>query len=506
MKNWCIYFAVTVSGACVLAIEMLGTRILGPFYGVSLYLWSALISVTLAALSLGYAIGGRLADRGPTLRRFAMILALAGLWIVLIPWLRTPILSATQPLGLRAAVLLAATLLFFPPLVLMGMVSPYAIRLKATSLDVVGTTAGNLFAVSTVASVISAVATGFILIPVMGVYSLVTIIGALMLVTAAIVNFGAGSKRVISAALIILAAAGVILLAKNSDTSAHPETGLIDIQQSLYGEIRVVDVGETRHMVIDGGTHTIIDKVTGESFFGYVDVVDLVRGYFDHAGDLLLVGLGGGSVAKNFAREGWHVDAVEIDPVVTSMAIKHFGLKPHDAMIWEMDGRQFFLTRDTTYDVIILDAFGSSSIPFHLVTAEAFALAHSRLRAGGVLAMNIEAVGWDDPLVGALYATLKTQFQYAVVLPIAEPPNHIGNLIIFAADRPLETLPEPPNPYSRFSAEYNRAHAWDNRFEPKGEARVLTDAHNPVDVWAERINLEARKQLQAYFGDTVRVW
>ena len=116
MKTFCIYAAVIVCGAAVLAIEMLGTRILGPFYGVSLYLWSALISVTLAALSLGYAIGGRWADRGPTLQRFATVIGLAGLWISLIPWLRGPVLTVAEPLGLRAAVLLGATLLFFPPL------------------------------------------------------------------------------------------------------------------------------------------------------------------------------------------------------------------------------------------------------------------------------------------------------------------------------------------------------------------------------------------------------
>ena len=118
MKSGYIYVVVTVSGASVLALEILGTRILGPFYGVGLFLWSALITVTLAALAAGYAIGGRWADAGPKLKRLSLLLLLAGIWVVLIPWLKRPVLGLVEPLGLRAAVLLAATILFFPPLML----------------------------------------------------------------------------------------------------------------------------------------------------------------------------------------------------------------------------------------------------------------------------------------------------------------------------------------------------------------------------------------------------
>lgn len=502
MKHVCVYLAVTVSGASVLAIEMLGTRILGPFYGVSLYLWSALISVTLAALSVGYAIGGRWADRGPTLRRFATVIGLAGAWIALVPWLRGPILSVAEPLGLRAAVLMGATLLFFPPLALLGMVSPYAIRLKATSIDVVGTTAGNLYAVSTVASVVAALATGFVLIPNVGVNSLVFIIGVVLLATAgSVAVVSGGRKAMLSTPLLLLAAAALIAWA-TPGKSADSETGLVALRQSPYGEIRVVDFHDARHLLIDGGTHTIVDLATGQSRFPYVNVLDLAREFFSQPGSMLLVGLGGGSVARNFAAAGWMVDAVEIDPVIAAMARAHFGLTEQEATVHEMDARQFLLTHNQTYDLIIMDAFGSSAIPFHLVTTEAFALLHSRLCPGGILALNTESVGWQDVLIRSLYATVKTQFQYALALPIAEPPDQLGNVVMLAADRPLELAQEPPVPRDRFSTEYDRAHAWDNRFQSEVlGAPVLTDNLNPVDIWAERINLAARKKLREYFGD-----
>ncbi|MCB9503788.1 MAG: fused MFS/spermidine synthase [Deferribacteres bacterium] len=144
-----LYVVVSMSGASVLALEILGTRILGPFYGVSLFLWSALITVTLAALSVGYLLGGHWADKGATFSRLYALLILAGLWFILIPWIKYPVLLLLEPFGLRVAVLFASVILFFIPLALLGMVSPYALKLKTHNLGEVGRSAGTLYAVST---------------------------------------------------------------------------------------------------------------------------------------------------------------------------------------------------------------------------------------------------------------------------------------------------------------------------------------------------------------------
>lgn len=501
LVNFYIYFSIVVCGAAVLAIELLGTRVIAPFYGASLYLWSALISVTLAALSLGYALGGRYADRGTRMSRYAILIGLAGVWVLLIPWLKTPIINLAETLGLRTAVLVTATILFFPPLTLLGMVSPYALRMKASSLDVVGRTAGNLYAVSTVASVVAAVATGFYLIPNMGVLRLIYMIGILLIVTAGgglIVHAKTKSGIVVPLLLIAVALIG---LGAAPTLKADPDSGLIAIKQSAYAEIRVVDKDNVRYMLIDGGTHTIVDPMTWESYFPYVNVLDITKRFFHHPGEMLLIGLGGGSVVKNFVRHTWQIDAVEIDPVVTEMAHNYFGLTEDEATVFNMDGRQYLISHEKQYDIIIMDAFGSSSIPFHLVTEEAFGLIRSRLKADGLFAMNMEAVGWDDRIVSALAATAMRQFEHVVVLPIAEPPDQLGNLVMFASDRELELDRELPLPTDRFSPEYDRMHAWDNRFEvdPAG-VTVFTDDLNPVDVWAEDVNLVARRQLHEFFA------
>jgi predicted membrane-bound spermidine synthase len=505
MREWYVYAAVVVCGAAVLAIELLGTRVIAPFYGASLYLWSALISVTLAALSLGYALGGRWADRKLSLNFFSTVIGVAGLWIAIIPWLRFPVLAASETLGLRTAVLLTAMVLFFPPLTLLGMISPYAIRLQASSLGVVGRTAGNLYAISTLASVFSAVATGFFLIPNVGVSRLLFLIGITLILTALIGIVVRRKWKIVTVLAIITCL--VLAFIFSPSEAAKPERGLIAIEESAYAEIRVVDLHDVRYLVIDGGTHTIVDPGTWASLFPYVHVMEITKSLFDTAGDVLVVGLGGGSVAKNFSKSGWDVDAVEIDPVVTKVAYAHFGLNPGEAHVYEMDARQYFITHDKKYDLIIMDAFGSSSIPFHLVTKEAFALINSRLAPEGVLAMNIEAVGWRDILVNSLCATLNQEFQYVTVLPIAEPPDQIGNLVLLASHRPHELKKELPPTLDRFSQEYDMNHAWDNRFQVKDAGiQVLTDDHNPVDVWAERINLVARRQLHEFFPEPGIAW
>ena len=114
---------------------------------------------------------------------------------------------------------------------------------------------------------------------------------------------------------------------------------------------------------------------------------------------MLLIGLGGGSIAKNFALEGWQVDAVEIDPVVIDVAQKYFQLTLEECRIFQDDGREFLATGQEKYDIIIMDAFGSSSIPFHLVTKESFKLISSRLQKNGIFAVNMEAIGWKNKLI-----------------------------------------------------------------------------------------------------------
>ncbi len=508
MKHKYLYLSISISGASVLAIEILGTRILGPFYGVSLFLWSALITVTLAALAAGYALGGRWADRGATYPRLGSLLAGAGVWLVAVPWIRNPLLHLAEPFGLRFAALAAALILFFIPLMLLGMVSPYAIKLRASRIEEIGRSAGNLYAVSTLASVVAALLTGFYLIPNFGVYRLTLAVGAILIATAIPGFLG---KRAPAAKLVIpivILAAGAALIGASHENRPDPEHGLAFAGQSPYGEIRVVNDNEFRYLLIDGAIHTAVDTTLFySSVMSYVNVIDITRGYFDKPGRMLVIGLGGGSVVKRFHAEGWDIDAVEIDPLVARVATDYFGLAEHEARIHRMDGRQFLLSTAGVYDLIVLDAFGSSAIPFHLASREAFALMASRLAPGGVFTLNLQAIGWHDTIVRSLAATLRTQFSNVRALPTMEPPDQLGNVILFASNRSLELRQDPPVPIDRFSPEYDRAHAWDNRFEPDMRGvPVLTDDRNYVDLWTEAINARERAELHGMFARAGVSW
>ncbi|UCF21509.1 MAG: fused MFS/spermidine synthase [Gemmatimonadota bacterium] len=510
MKNWYLYALVFISGAAVLAVEILGTRILGPFYGVSLFLWSALITVTLAALSVGYAIGGRWADRGPRLARLCYLLAVAGIWLLFIPIVRRPVLFIAEPFGLRFAVLLATFILFAPPLTLLGMVSPYAIRLKALDLSEVGRTAGDLYAISTIGSVLAALATGFVLIPSVGVNRLTFLIGAVLIVTAVLGLLKDRAWKTAAAAVLVLLVAVPVALANSAGERADPESGLLAVEQSPYAEIRVLDIDGVRHLLIDGGIHTLVNRLTWTSYFPYVAVTELAREYFERPGRMLLLGLGGGTIAKNYSRAGWAVDAVEIDPVVVDLAREYFGFTASDANVYEIDGREFLIRSNEIYDVIIVDAFGSSSIPFHLITRESFGLVADHLQADGVLMVNVESLGWEDRTIKSVTATLLEHFSHVLALPTTAVPDEFGNVIVLASNRVLE-VPADLQDMTRtrghwLNNNYLRR-AWDKRFIPDPrQGFVLTDDLNPIDVWSEEVNFVARKDLHDYFGANGRSW
>jgi spermidine synthase len=502
-----LLLVVALSGSAVLVIEILGTRILGPFYGVSLYLWSALIAVTLAALSVGYAIGGRWADRRPQTTVLAAILLAAGLWMLIVPWARGPLLAATEGLGLRAAVLVTATVLFGPPLTLLGMVSPFAIRLRLQNVGEAGRTSGDLFAVSTVASVAGALATGFWLIPSIGVTRLTLGVGGWLLLAAAIAAASSprGLRSLLTWSAVALATVAGWLATRTAEAAAP---GLVHVGHSAYAELRVLDRAGRRSLLIDGGVHTQVDSLSRAPWLAYVVVAELATEFFPEPSRLLLVGLGGGSTAKQFARQGWEVDAVEIDSVVTDVARQYFDLQERHGRVYHEDGRRFLASAETAWDVVFMDAFGSGSIPFHLMTREAFALARTRLSPGGILMLNVESVGWKSPLIRSVAATLRAEFPNVVVLPISEPPDQIGNLILLASERPLDlplaVLGDPVDALADIYEHWrvvHRNHSWDNRFEPQPTwGPVLTDDLSPVDLWAEETNLVARRDLHRAFA------
>lgn len=505
MNRGILYLIVSISGAAVLALEILGTRLLGPFFGVGLFLWSALISTALAALSFGYWLGGRYADGGPSGRRLALLLGGAGIYVLLLPAMKSPLIVATDGLELRAAILSVSGLLFFPPLALLGGVTPMAVRLAASDVDRIGRTTGELFAISTLASVLAALATGFVLIPWLGTSRLLLAIGSALIAAAILARLALGgsrddgrsARREVGVMLGITA----LVIAPMVEAERLPD-GVLAKVSSPYAELRVVEHDQQRELLIDGGIHTLVRASDLAPRQAYLMAAELALDCFPDRGDVLLIGLGGGAAARLFAERGWRVTAVEIDPSVPPLAERYFGWSPDSTELHIEDGRRHLQRSRERYDFILMDAFGSSSIPFHLVTQECFAEAKARLEQGGILALNIETVGWADPLARALASTLRTSFHDVIALPTVEPPDRLGNIILLASDRELHLRPdqlgdpvEALTDVQRHWRVVQRLHAWNNRFDPQ-PGRILTDDWNPVEIPAERINRVARKELR----------
>jgi len=204
---------VFTSGGVLLSLEIIASRVLAPYFGNSIYVWGSLIGVFLAALSVGYAVGGRVADRFPSLAIFAGIVFLAGLLTVPIPLVAAPVLDAIAgaDFGPQLNPLVSAIALFVVPSIVMGMVSPFAVRLRARTVTTMGATAGSLYAISTVGSIVGTLATSFVLINYLGVRAIITLMG-FILMGMAVIGWLASRRMLVAgvgAGLGALLAAGV---------------------------------------------------------------------------------------------------------------------------------------------------------------------------------------------------------------------------------------------------------------------------------------------------------
>ena len=209
-----LYILVLIAGGSVLSIEILGARMLEPFCGLGPFLWSVLLAVTLMALVLGFAIGGRQADRDARNAALAIPLIASGCWMLLVPWIRKPVLLFLEPQGLRLDVVVAAALLIGPPVVLLGIVLPLAVRLKVSGMVDIGRAVGRVCGVFAVGGVAFALFAWFVLIPTLGVFRTALLTGLVQIIGGAAAFRSRERVRTVARAGAALAVIGVLFLWK----------------------------------------------------------------------------------------------------------------------------------------------------------------------------------------------------------------------------------------------------------------------------------------------------
>lgn len=495
---WLLYVVVFVCGAVLMGLEIIGSRILAPYFGNSIFVWGSLISIFLAALTLGYYLGGMVADRWPRLRVMAALVAAPGVLIFVLPFLYPTINRAIAQSGLgpRWDPLLASIILFLVPSVFLGTVSPFAIRLAARALAEMGTTAGRLYAVSTAGSILGTLVTAFFLIGVAGVARIVHLLGLILIVLAAGMLL-AGRRLPVAVALAGLAVVGG-WLGGRAQGAADP--GVIFETDSFYHHIKVSDDGDSRYMDFDNLRQSAMFKDDPTRLkLTYSHYMSLAFAFHTEPAEAVVIGLGGGSLPKAYLRAfpTLRIDAVEIDPEVVRAAFRYFALKEDERLrVHVQDGRLFFLKTDRRYDLVFLDAYNSDTVPFHLITAEFYHQVKARLKPDGVVAVNLisAVLGPRSRLFRSVYKTLSGVFAEVYVIPARWSPDEIPagvtNVIVVATDaRPRLSPDEIARRATLIGTRIlsptelrEKAQHLLERTIPVADVPVLTDDFAPVDL------------------------
>jgi spermidine synthase len=447
---------VFVCGAVVMVYEIIGSRIVSPFIGTSTYVWTSLIGVILGSLSLGYWLGGRVADKRPDAKVLALVVFVSGGMIALTILIKDMILSAvaSMPTGLEIKSVTAAIFLFAPASVALGFVTPYAVRLKMQSVNDAGKTVGRLYALSTVGSIAGTFAAGFVLIPFVGSVRTLYVLAASLIVLSLLIAPFAFTRM--SFGVLTLFALGIA----GSEAAAYYQLQVkgirdFDTEYSRVQIFRATD-GKTgrpiRAMVTDPYFVQSVVYLDGDELFtSYTHFYHLLRYIRPGFRNTLMIGGAGFTFPRNYIRAypDAAIDVVEIDPRMNDIARDYFRLEPDPRIkIVNEDGRTFLNSAPSAaYHAVLMDAFGSLfSVPYQLTTLEAVRHVDRVLDAEGVVIFNLGSAvsGSRSRFLQSELATYRVVFPYVHVFKVhpEKSDGDVQNLMIVACK--TECLSDQP--------------------------------------------------------------
>lgn len=471
-----LLLVVFLAGIGTLGVEMLASRLLAPYFGTSQPIWAVVIGLTLIYLAIGYRLGGRLADRQPDEALLYRIICWAGLLTAFIPLLSDPILRFAQQalsrflVGGFVGALFGVLILFAAPVILMAMVSPFAIRLQLRRAEAgvanAGSVAGSLSALSTVGSIIGTFLTVLYFIPEIGVARTTYLFAAFLIVLGLI---GLRDWRYLLMLVVVAGLAWFTLTTRPNIKSADCRgCTLIHEEDSAYNYIQVATRDgwtvtdqrtETVNLILNEGqaihsiynksyeaTNNPLDLLTGGGPWDYFAVAP----YFypnrdpEAVNSLAMLGSATGTMPAQFLAvygPDAKIDAVEIDPRIIAVGREYFNMQDNavsDAhpnyTVHAQDARYWLETTDGQYDVIGMDAYHQPYIPFHLTTVEFFQSVKARLTPNGVAVVNAgKAPSGDDRLGQALASTMLAVFPQVFVIDTAG----FGNQILVGVNQPV---------------------------------------------------------------------
>ncbi len=523
VQKWLIILLVFVAGSVSLAVEVSASRLLAPYFGTSLFVWANLIGLILLYLTVGYYVGGRLADRYPSPLVLYSMTATAALLIGAIPLLSQPILRwslsafATYSIGVFYGSLVSVILLFALPTILLGCVSPFAIRLQVEQVGRSGRTSGLLYAISTAGSIVGTFLPVLVLIPTIGTFKtflvfagallLISIVGILWMTTRGTdpKNSELPRKRGKKGFLSLLLVLPLLLFLSGVQGPIKPPSGtngggkLLTEHESVYNYIQVVQSGEETQLILNEGLgiHSIYNPnaVLTQGPWDYF----MAAPYFNNppftqqqVHRVCIVGLGAGTIPREFAAayNNLPIDGVEIDGSIVEMGKRYFHMTSQELPnlnVIVQDGRYYLRSTTQKYDIIGLDAYQQPYIPFQLTTVEFLRELRAHLTPAGVVVMNVGRTASDFRLVNSMAQNLRSVYPNVYILDTQRFANSL--LIATNAQTKLSNFSENAallqNPLLRDVA-YSAI--VDGHLREQTRAQVLfTDDHAPVEQLIDTI-------------------
>lgn len=471
-------------GLVILAFELTAARVVAPYLGTTVYIWTSIIGVILAALAVGYAVGGQLADKRKEANDIVHLLSVSAAGILLVNICKDLLLenmgSSGLPLQLQA--FLSSLILFALPTFFLGTISPYLARLSITELKSSGASLANISAAGTLGSLTGTFLTGYLLFGFFGTKNLMAIFAISLILIGFMINVRSLPIRL----LLIVLALSQIYFSPNVKLS-----GFISEQDTAYSraiirevtynneQIRVLqtdNMGLQSGMYVDGRADLVLDYARGINYAS--ELVDGPK-------HILVIGGGAFSLPIHFANKypEAHVETVEIDEQLIAISKQYFNFtsQPNHTVI-SADGRQFINNASGTYDLIILDAYNSIVPPFQLLTNEAVQHMERLLNPGGMLAANFIAAtqGKDSSLIKAAASTFGNNFGYQKIFRVSTrlTPDRQQNVILLASQQPFnqKRIDELRTSHQDFDTMLQTEVAYD-----QDSARILWDDFAPIE-------------------------
>lgn len=424
-----------------MAVELVGAKLLAPYFGTSLYVWAAALGTTLGGLTLGYFFGGRLSRRYPGQANVLYrVLVGAGLAAMVMPYTSHWIMELTSGMSLQTGATLSLIVFMVPALFLMGMVSPLIINLITQEVKGAGNSAGNVYAISTLGGILATFTMGFYVIPSFGLRWPIIVAGTLLAIWPAL-SLLRNKKYPLSAALVI---AAIALPAGLSTLSIDAENyDVLYESEGILGQLKVVDhpayeftedARTGRALIVNNTLQTIMDLETNYSIWNWAHYFPAAASVYPPGSKVLLLGLGGGTLVKQLESLGFDVDVVEIDKRIKEVCVQFFNVNPELKLVVD-DARHYIRSTDEDYDIIIYDTFLSESVPEHLLTLEGFGDAERILRPGGMIMANF--YGFIDGKKGVAARSVLKTFRKAgfETEVMATPGADLDRNLIFLASR-----------------------------------------------------------------------